>query len=237
MSSLKFLSHSQLRSEDIESATNNFASEYIIRDDRVKWVYQGRMLHSGQFIDIVARGIYPKYQNQESKKFRMEKSILSSLSHTNVVSIIGCSDNNNMFIIYKKAANGSLDKYISDETHGCKVPRRHRLLTRDIVKNVYLDPKYKKTRRSAVLRDEELGEGLLSQLAKSHLDDMIDPHLREQMDPEAFKIISETAYYCIQEERAKRPHIDQVVNRLEKALQLQWKRENPVDNTSSNRLK
>ncbi|GJS60803.1 kinase-like domain, phloem protein 2-like protein [Tanacetum coccineum] len=57
------------------------------------------------------------------------------------------------------------------------------------------------------------------------------------MDPETFKIFSETAYYCVQEERAKRPHIDQVVNRLEKALQLQWKRENPVDRTSSNRLK
>ncbi|GJY63572.1 kinase-like domain, phloem protein 2-like protein [Tanacetum coccineum] len=120
------------------------------------------------------------------------------------------------------------------------VPRRHRLLfTSDVNENVYLDPKYKKTGsmthksdvysfgvvlfevlcgRSAVLPDEELGEGLLSQLAKSHLDDMIDPHLREQMDPDVFKIFSETAYYCIQEERAKRPHIDQVVTRLDKAL-------------------
>ncbi|GKA96988.1 ribonuclease H-like domain, reverse transcriptase, RNA-dependent DNA polymerase [Tanacetum coccineum] len=65
------------------------------------------------------------------------------------------------------------------------VARRHRLLlTRDIVKNVYLDPKYKKTDgvthksdvysfavvlfkilcgRSAVLPDEELGEGLQEQ--------------------------------------------------------------------------
>ncbi|GJW86334.1 kinase-like domain, phloem protein 2-like protein [Tanacetum coccineum] len=315
MSSLKYSSHLQFSFEDIESATNNFASEYIIREDTAKWVYQGRMLHSGQFTDIVVRGIYPQYKKEENKKFRMEKSMLSSLSHTNVVSVIGCSDNDNMFIIYKKEANGSLDKYLSDETLSwmqrlkiclgvanalsyihydagrdfsvihCNIrsskillddkwepklsgfefslkntiPRRHRLLlTRDIVKNVYLDPKYRKTGgvthksdmysfgvvmfevlcgRSAVLPSEELGEGLLSELAKSHLDHMINPHLREQMDPEAFKILSETAYYCIQEERAKRPHIDQVVNRLQKALQLQWKRENPVDNTSSNLLK
>ncbi|GJW98849.1 kinase-like domain, phloem protein 2-like protein [Tanacetum coccineum] len=48
----------------------------------------------------------------------------------------------------------------------------------------------------------------------------------------------EKAYYCIQEERAKRPQIDQVIKRLQKALQLQWTRENPVvDSTSSNRLK
>ncbi|PWA79805.1 protein kinase-like domain, Phloem protein 2-like protein [Artemisia annua] len=139
------------------------------------------------------------------------------------------------------------------------IARRHRLLlTRDIVKNAYLDPKYKKTGgvthksdvysfgvvlfevlcgRSAVIPDEELGEGLLSQLKKSHLEEMINPHLRQQMDQEAFKIFSETAHSCIQEERAKRPHIDQVVKRLEKALDHQWKHENPLDRTSLNRLK
>ncbi|GJR43098.1 kinase-like domain, phloem protein 2-like protein [Tanacetum coccineum] len=117
MSSIKYLSHSQLSFEAIESATNNFAPENIIREKPpVKWVYQGRMLHSGQLIDIVARGIYPKYQKEESKKFRMEKSILSSLNHTNVVSLIGFSNENNIFIIYKKEANGSLDKYLSDQT-------------------------------------------------------------------------------------------------------------------------
>ncbi|GKC43531.1 kinase-like domain, phloem protein 2-like protein, partial [Tanacetum coccineum] len=91
--------------------------------------------------------------------------------------------------------------------------------------------------------DEELGEGLISQLEKSHLDDMVDPHLRKQMDPESFRIFSEIAYYCLQEERAKRPYIDQVVKRLDKALELQWKHENPelpknaVEGTSSDHLK
>ncbi|GJW30434.1 kinase-like domain, phloem protein 2-like protein [Tanacetum coccineum] len=137
------------------------------------------------------------------------------------------------------------------------------LLTRDIVKNVYLDPKYKNTggvthksdvysfsvvllevlRARSAVDDEELGEGLISLLEKSHLDDMVDPHLRKLMDPESFRIFSETTYYCLQEERAKRPYIDQVVKRLDKALELQWKHENPelpknaVDGTSSNHLK
>ncbi|GJV77022.1 kinase-like domain, phloem protein 2-like protein [Tanacetum coccineum] len=141
--------------------------------------------------------------------------------------------------------------------------RQHLLLTRDIVKNVYLDPKYKTTggvthksdvyslgvvllevlRGRSAVDDEELGEGLISQLEKSHLDGMVDPHLQKQMDPESFKIFSETTYYCLQEERAKRPYIDQVVKRLDKALELQWKHENPelpknaVAGTSSNHLK
>ncbi|GKB99914.1 kinase-like domain, phloem protein 2-like protein, partial [Tanacetum coccineum] len=289
MSSFKYLSHSQLSYKDIKSAIANFAPQNRIRKKTVKWVYQGRMLHSGQFIDIVARGIYRKYRKDEKNKFRIEKSMLSSLNHTNLVSVIGfCEDC--MITVYKKEANGSLNKYLSDHTltwmqrlkiclgvanalsyihydvgrdfsvihcnirsskilldgkwepklSGFEfslkntVPRRHRLLlTRDIVKNVYLDPKYKKTGgvthksdmysfgvvlfevlcgRSAVFPDEELGEGLLSQLEKSHMGDMINPHLRENMDPESFKIFSETAYYCIQEERAKRPHIDQEKN-------------------------
>ncbi|GJS24161.1 kinase-like domain, phloem protein 2-like protein [Tanacetum coccineum] len=201
VSSFEYLSHSQLSFEDIESATTNFAPENIIREKPVKWVYQGRMLHSGQFIDIVARGIYPKYRKDESKKFRMEKSMFSSLNHTNLVSVIGFCDKS-MITVYKKEANGSLDKYLSDQTltwmqrlkiclgvanalsyihydagrdfsvihcnirsskillddewepklSGFQlalkntVPRRHRLLlTRDVVENVYLDPKYKKT--------------------------------------------------------------------------------------------
>ncbi|GJW10805.1 zinc finger, CCHC-type containing protein [Tanacetum coccineum] len=101
MSSLKYHSHSELRLEDIESATNNFASENIIREKTVGLVYQGHMSHSGQSIDIVARGIYLKYQKDENKKFIVEKSMLSSLNHKDQVSGIGFSDTNACLIIYK----------------------------------------------------------------------------------------------------------------------------------------
>ncbi|GJS96611.1 kinase-like domain, phloem protein 2-like protein [Tanacetum coccineum] len=322
MSSLKYLSHYELSFEDIESATNDF--ENIIKDKMFERIYEGRMLHSGQSIDIVVRKIFYIFQeDDDNRKFRMEKSILSSLNHTNLVSVIGfCEEKEYLkYTVYKKEANGSLNKYLSDKTltwmqrlkiclgvanalsyihydvgrdfsvihcniRSSKIllddkwepklsgfqlalkntaARRHRLLlTRDVVKDAYLDPKYKKTggvtHKSDVYSfgvvllevlcgmsatdddedkdideddDDELGEGLLSQLKKSHLDDMIDPHLRKQMEPESFKIFSDTAYWCIKEDRADRPYIDQVVKRLEKALELQWKHENPVNLTSS----
>ncbi|GJW10804.1 kinase-like domain, phloem protein 2-like protein [Tanacetum coccineum] len=290
MSSLNYLSHSQLSYEDIQSATKNWARGNIISEKTVERVYQGRMLHSGQFMDIVARRIYPIFQKDMIKKFRMEKLMLSSLNHTNLVSAIGFPNKyNHMLIVYKKEANGSLNTYLSDQTltwiqrlkiclgvanalcyihydtgrdfsvihcnirsskillddkwepklSGFQlalkntVPRRHRLLlTRDVTENVYVDPKYKKTGgmthksdvysfgvvlleilcgRSAVFPYEKLGEGLLSKLVKSNLDDMIDPHLRKQMHPESLKLFSETAYCCVKEERADRPYIDQVV--------------------------
>ncbi|GJW92387.1 kinase-like domain, phloem protein 2-like protein [Tanacetum coccineum] len=227
-----------------------------------------------------------EYVKDESKRFWTEVSMLSSLKHKNLVSLIGFYENvNNKIIIYKKEAKQNLKTYLSDQTltwmqrlkicigarlnFTCWIEwepklsgfelslkntvarRQHLLLTRDIVKNVYLDPKYKTTGGVThksdvyslayvfirVLRGkecscciEELGEGLISQLEKSHLDGMVDPHLQKQMDPESFRIFSETTYYCLQEERAKRPYIDQVVKRLDKALELQWKHENPVRN-------
>ncbi|GJV69275.1 kinase-like domain, phloem protein 2-like protein [Tanacetum coccineum] len=323
---LKDLSHLKLSWEDILSATNSLAEENIIRTFRFGVIRKGRLLHSEQFIDIIVKRFYFTYVKDESKKFWTEISMLSSLEHKNLVSLIGFyEDEEDKIVIYKKEANESLEKYLSDLTltwmqrlkicvgiakalsyihydagrdfsviH-CNIRsseiflddkwepklsgfelslkntvarRHHLLLTRDIIENAYLDPKYKKTGgvthksdvysfgvvllevlcgRSAVDEDEdsdddednddELGEGILSQLAKSHLDEMIDPHLRRQMEPEAFKIFTDTAYWCIREDRAHRPYIDQVVKRLEKALELQWKHENPVNRTSSIQLK
>nr|GEX58957.1 protein kinase-like domain, phloem protein 2-like protein [Tanacetum cinerariifolium] len=151
-----------------------------------------------------------------------------------------------------KSSNILLDDKCEPKLSGFKrslkipVARRHRLvLTRDIVKNAYLDPKYIKTggvtHNSDVYsfgillfevfyysfgrieddkdkeedengyndKDEsndELGEALLSQPAKSHLHDMVGP-IGKQMDLEAFKIFSDTSTWCIKEDRANRPYI------------------------------
>ncbi|GJV59331.1 kinase-like domain, phloem protein 2-like protein [Tanacetum coccineum] len=320
---LKDISHLKLSFQDIESATNNFAQKNIIRTFRFGVIYKGHLFHSEQFSDIIVKRFYTRCIKDESKKIWTEISMLSSLKHKNLVSLIGIFDNGiSKMIIYKKEANGSLKTYLSDHNltwmqrlkicvgvakalsyihydagrdfsvihcnimsskillddeweaklSGFElslknsVARKHRLLlTRDIVKNVYLDPKYNKTGglthksdvyslgvvllevlcgRSAVLRNEdELGEGLLSQLTKSPLDDLIYPHIKNQIDAKSLNIFSETAYWCIKEERGDRPYIDQVVKGLEKALKLQSIYENPelprnaIDGASSNHSK
>ncbi|KAL8263412.1 hypothetical protein R6Q59_024761 [Mikania micrantha] len=75
-------------------------------------------------------------------------------------------------------------------------------------------------------------EELLAQVAKSHyeenkLDDVINSDLRKQMDQESLNIFSKTAYHCLNDKRAQRPNIDQVLRNLEKALDVQKKRDNP----------
>ncbi|GJU73912.1 kinase-like domain, phloem protein 2-like protein, partial [Tanacetum coccineum] len=200
---LKDLSHLKLSWEDIASATNNFAQENIISEFRFGRIRKGRLLHSEQFIDIIVKRFYRRYVKDESKRFWIEISILSSLEHKNLVSLIGFyDDEEDKIVIYKKEANESLEKYLSDQTltwmqrlkicvgvakalsyihydpgrdfsvihcnirsskillddkwepklSGFEISlkntvarRQHLLLTRHIVKNVYLDPKYEKT--------------------------------------------------------------------------------------------
>nr|GEV42830.1 receptor-like tyrosine-protein kinase kin-15 [Tanacetum cinerariifolium] len=60
------------------------------------------------------------------------------------------------------------------------------------------------------------------------LDGIIDPDLWKQMETRSLNILVETAYDCLNEEQSQRPNIDEIVTRLEKALELQLERENVV---------
>ncbi|GJU74504.1 reverse transcriptase domain-containing protein [Tanacetum coccineum] len=58
------------------------------------------------------------------------------------------------------------------------------------------------------------------------LDGIIDPDLWKQMDPRSLNMFTEIAYDCLNEKRSQRPNVDEIVTRLEKALELQLEREN-----------
>ncbi|MFS7990732.1 putative non-specific serine/threonine protein kinase [Helianthus anomalus] len=72
----------------------------------------------------------------------------------------------------------------------------------------------------------------LAQLAKYHyekgtLHDLIHPHLSNQiLSPQSLLIYSHVAYSCLNEDRAHRPDMHHIVAKLEKALELQLRREN-----------
>ncbi|GJR02217.1 kinase-like domain, phloem protein 2-like protein [Tanacetum coccineum] len=56
---------------------------------------------------------------------------------------------------------------------------------------------------------------------EKRLDEIIDWDLWKQMDSQSFNIFAVTAYDCLNEERSRRPNIDEIVTRLEKALEHQ----------------
>lgn len=116
-SSYKQFAHLQIPLEEILSATNNFSDENLIRRGRFGQAYRGKLLWHGEWIDIVARRLDTTYWKGK-KEFWMEVSMLSTLKHDNLVSIVGFyyDQEGEKIIINKHETHGSLDKYLKDPT-------------------------------------------------------------------------------------------------------------------------
>nr|GEX45906.1 protein kinase-like domain, phloem protein 2-like protein [Tanacetum cinerariifolium] len=79
--------------------------------------YKGKLLCSGELIDITARRLINKEWDEKEQQFWTEISMLSSLKHKNVVSIVGfCNVVGVETIIYKHGSTWRLDEYLSDAT-------------------------------------------------------------------------------------------------------------------------
>ncbi|GJX31172.1 kinase-like domain, phloem protein 2-like protein [Tanacetum coccineum] len=100
--------------ENTLSATNNFAQENVIREYGFVKEYKGQLLWSGKLIDITARR-FNKERNDREHLFWMEISMLSSLKHKNLVSLVGfCDENGEKIIITRNETRGMLKDYLGD---------------------------------------------------------------------------------------------------------------------------
>ncbi|GKB56994.1 kinase-like domain, phloem protein 2-like protein [Tanacetum coccineum] len=109
------LAHLKVPLESILSATNNFAAANIIEQAYIGNAYKGELLWSGELIDIDARRFNKERDDEIEQRFWMEISMLSSLKHKNLVSLVGfCDENGEIIIITRFVTRGSLRKYLSD---------------------------------------------------------------------------------------------------------------------------
>ncbi|GJR50149.1 kinase-like domain, phloem protein 2-like protein [Tanacetum coccineum] len=312
MSSLKDdLAHLKIPLENILSATNNLAEENIICSYGFCKEYTGHLLWCGDLIYICARRLNKEMDNEQH--FWMEVSLLSSLTHKNLVSLIGfCDENGEKIIINRHEIRGFLNNYLSDpilltwvrrleicvgishafsyihydeprdfsvihrnlssvtvllnedwepkisdfeQSMKTKVSQRHHSFHTNKLEyvNGYGDPTYIETKsvshksdmyslgiilfellcgRRSISGDKD--DNHLAPLAITHyrekkLDNIIDKDLWKQIDLHSFNMFAEIAYECLQEERSRRPNIDDIVPRLEKALELARENRPPFD--------
>ncbi|PWA82371.1 hypothetical protein CTI12_AA179440 [Artemisia annua] len=263
--------HLRIPLEMIQSATNNFDEKNVKSTGGIGNRYTGQLLWSGELINIIARRLNKDLEDGE-QMFWMEISMLSSLKHINLVSLVGFSDENGeKIIITRHDTRGSLDNYLSDpmsltwvrrleicvglahalsyihydEQRDFSVIHRY-ICSATVVLNDVWEPKLcdfecsmkiEASQRHHSFHTNKLhyqdGKSVIDQdnknlasLAIFHyrekkLDDIIDPDLRKQMDPQSLNIFAETLYDCLNKERSQRRNIDEIVIRLEKALELQ----------------
>ncbi|GKE20302.1 kinase-like domain, phloem protein 2-like protein [Tanacetum coccineum] len=107
--------HLKVPLENILSATNNFDEENVIGEVQgFEKRYKGQLLLSGELIDIAARRLN-KGRNDREHLFWMDISMLSSLTHKNLVSLVGfCDENDEKIIINRNETRGILTDYVSD---------------------------------------------------------------------------------------------------------------------------
>ncbi|GKD40774.1 kinase-like domain, phloem protein 2-like protein [Tanacetum coccineum] len=106
------LAHLKIPLEDILSATNNFDEENNVEEADFGDQYEGQLLWSGESISILARR-YNKEWSEREQEFWMEISMLSTLKHKNLVSLVGfCDENDEKIIIIKDESRGSLNNYL-----------------------------------------------------------------------------------------------------------------------------
>ncbi|PWA82182.1 protein kinase-like domain-containing protein [Artemisia annua] len=106
--------HLKIPLQNLLSATKNFAEENVIGTGGISNLYKGQLFWSGELIDIRAQRFNKDLKDREHR-FWMEISMLSSLKHKNLVSLVGfCDENDKKIIIIRREIKGSLSKHLSD---------------------------------------------------------------------------------------------------------------------------
>ncbi|GJS29000.1 kinase-like domain, phloem protein 2-like protein [Tanacetum coccineum] len=107
------LAHLKIPLQSILSATNNFDDENVIGRGGYVKTHTGQLSWSDEIIEISAR----RFDKDRDEMFWTAVSMLSSLKHQNLVSLVGfCDENGEKIIITRAEIEGSLSNHLSDAT-------------------------------------------------------------------------------------------------------------------------
>ncbi|XP_061363900.1 probable receptor-like protein kinase At1g80640 [Gastrolobium bilobum] len=101
--------------KQIEKATGNFRESNILGEGGFGCVYKARFDDN---LDVAIKKLHCECQDAE-REFENEVDLLSKIQHPNVISLLGCSSNEDTrFIVYELMHNGSLETQLHGPSCG-----------------------------------------------------------------------------------------------------------------------
>ncbi|KAK7260927.1 hypothetical protein RIF29_27228 [Crotalaria pallida] len=101
--------------KQIEKATSNFKESNILGEGGFGCVYKARLDDN---LDVAVKKLHCESQHAE-REFENEVDLLSKIQHPNIISLLGCSNNEDTnFIVYELMQNGSLETQLHGPSHG-----------------------------------------------------------------------------------------------------------------------
>ncbi|KAK9942147.1 hypothetical protein M0R45_007831 [Rubus argutus] len=204
---------------EIKAATKNFNDTFIIGAGGFGNVYKGCI--DGGATPVAIKRLKAE-SSQGAQEFKTEIEMLSQLRHRHLVSLIGyCADKGEMILVYDYMARGTLRDHLY-HTNNPPLSWENRLQV-CIGAAQGLQYLHGGAKGTIIHRDVKSTNILLDDkwVAKNgELDQIIDPSLRGKVAVECLNIFTEVAISCIHDDGTERPSMNEVVRRLEIALEL-----------------
>ncbi|KAL1309509.1 hypothetical protein HN51_052199 [Arachis hypogaea] len=115
--------------KDIERATNSFSEKQRLGTGAYGTVYAGKLHNNDELVAI--KRIKQRDANDSIEQVMNEIKLLSSVSHTNLVRLLGCSiEHGEQILVYEFMPNGTLSQHLQKERgDGLSWPIRLRIAT------------------------------------------------------------------------------------------------------------
>ncbi|KAJ8567212.1 hypothetical protein K7X08_019420 [Anisodus acutangulus] len=226
--------------KEIERATNNFSEKQRLGIGAYGTVYAGK-LHSDEWVAI------KKLRHRDPdgvEQVMNEVKLLSSVSHPNLVRLLGCCiENGEQILVYEFMPNGTLAQHLQRE-RGSGLPWTIRLTiateTAHAIAHLHSamnPPIYHRDIKSKIITalkvvdfsrahsEINLAAVAIDRIGKGHVDEIIDPFLEPHRDAwtlSSVHRVAELAFRCLAFHRDMRPSMTEVADELEQIRLSSW---------------
>ncbi|KAI3684215.1 hypothetical protein L6452_33436 [Arctium lappa] len=226
---------------EVQKITNSFSS--VIGKGGFGTVFHGSIGENQVAVKMLSESSAQGY-----REFQAEVSLLMSVHHKNITSLVGyCNEGNHKGIIYEYLANESLEKHLLDGSPKVLSWEERLQIGYDAAQVIagtpgYLDPEYYTTNRlteksdvysfgvvllelitsrPAISKDTYIINWVESMVAKGSVENIIDHRLHGLFDINTAWKVVELAMTCVVRTSVERPTMNDVVTDLKNCLKTE----------------